>query len=105
MATVLSDSELFEKLRALGVDVGPVNEATRAVYVKKYRALLTTTASGSSPQGGRRPTQNTPLASKKKHSKSPAGARKVSDVTPPSLSAPPPTTPPSLPAESRASAS
>lgn len=39
MAVNLSDPELFKRLQALGVDVGPINDATRDVYLRKYLSL------------------------------------------------------------------
>ena len=44
----LSDSELFEKLQAKGLDVGPITDATRAVYVKKYQSLCSQPSTSSS---------------------------------------------------------
>jgi len=40
MALDLNDSELAQKLRDFGVDVGPITNTTREVYYKKYRSLV-----------------------------------------------------------------
>ncbi|XP_076363637.1 emerin homolog 1-like isoform X3 [Tachypleus tridentatus] len=36
----LTDDELFQKLRQLGVNAGPIIESTRAVYERKLAQLL-----------------------------------------------------------------
>ena len=87
MAEDLSNSELFGKLRGLGVDVGPVNDVTRHVYLKKYRTLI----AGGPPPKIQQPNPP-PSSSQNQHSKSNQEIRK-SPATPPLSSAPPPTTP------------
>lgn len=36
----LSDPELARKLRELGLEVGPINDSTRDVYIRKYKGLI-----------------------------------------------------------------
>ncbi len=95
MAADLSNSELFEKLRSFGVDVGPVNDTTREVYLKKYRAVL---VGGPTPPRAQQPRPSpSPSSSKKQHPNPPFNQETSRKAV--SGPATPPTTPPGLAAD------
>lgn len=91
MAVNISDSELFQKLQSLGVDVGPVNDSTRAIYLRKYASLTTQStveaSKTSKDQPPAHPTTSPSQCSKQSNQDKHAGHR-----TPPL-----PTTPPATP--------
>lgn len=86
MSLELSDSELFQRLQKLGVDVGPITSTTRAIYMRKYKTLTAKQPSKPPPLDKQPQQPQKPL-------KSPQTEKKQ-DKTITTTTATPPTTPP-----------
>lgn len=80
MSCNLSDPELARRLQALGLAVGPINDSTRDVYIRKYKGLIQNkhpapvsprAAVSTHPPAPPVPPCKPPPADRKPHEKSP----------------------------------
>lgn len=92
MALNLSDLELSQKLVVLGVDVGPITDTTREVYLRKYKSLISQPPASSyqPPKQTERPS-STPSEYQSHYSpeKDPKPARLPPQPLPPDPAPPP----------------
>lgn len=95
MALNLSDSELSQKLRGMGVDVGPITNTTRDLYIRKYKSLSTQSRSPDQASIKPQPQQSSPVHVQQYHHwhQDQENTNKVVRPITPPQQAPPPAVP------------